>query len=89
MVDTYRRIVAGFLSFPKHSNTNARTVLGVAGNDSTLNTRHDWTKTSQSDRQARTVLAEKAPLAIDDQSANRSASTGGVDLGVVTCEIIP
>ena len=28
MVDTYRRTVAGFLPLPKHSNTNARTVLG-------------------------------------------------------------
>src|ERR1700733_5275134 len=34
IVDTYLRTVAGFLPFPKHSNTNARTALGVAGNDS-------------------------------------------------------
>jgi hypothetical protein len=34
MVDAYRRTVAGFFPFPKHSNTNARTVFGLAGNAS-------------------------------------------------------
>jgi hypothetical protein len=74
MVDTYRRMVAGFLLLERHSNTKSRTVLGVAGNDSNRNTRQLSVKTSQSAFQARKVFVAKAPCAIDAQSANRVAT---------------
>jgi hypothetical protein len=86
MVDTYRRIVAGFLSLDKQSNTKSLTVFADAGNASMRNARQLSVKTAQSAFQARKVFVAKAPLAIADQSANRSASAG--DFGIATCELI-
>src|ERR1700722_6088618 len=86
IVDTYLRTVAGFLPFPKHSNTNARTVLGVAGNDSNRYARQLSVKAAQSAFQARKVFAAKAPCAIFDQSAKRSAGSKARAVGVVSGE---
>jgi hypothetical protein len=74
---------AGFFHFPKHLNTNALTVFGVAGKDSNRYARQLSAKIYQSPLHARIVFCESAPLAIDDQSANRSTCTEAPEAAVV------
>jgi hypothetical protein len=88
MVDTYRRIVAGFFPADRQSNTNSRTVFADAGNASTRNPRQNPPKITQSALHALKVLAENAPAAIDDQSARRSAVARAPEVEVVSDEFM-